>query len=157
MRGSGGGGVVQGRAWGGAYIGRRARAKGGTGVARACRGRHGDVRGRRRAGWGGTGACLGGAWDGVARAGAVGRLGRVLVGRGGCGACVPAGCSTRCWPAELRRMRAGEGALARGVGMGSLRGTVAASWTCWLLGLVRVGQVARVVAMSMAWMLRARV
>ena len=55
-------------------------------VARPRRGRRGDVRGRRRAGWGGTGACLGGAWDGVVRAVAVGRLGMVLVGRGGGGA-----------------------------------------------------------------------
>ena len=37
--------------------------------------------------------------------------------------------------------------------MGRFRGTGASSWTCWLLGLVRVGQV----AMSMPWLVRARV
>ena len=54
------------------------------------RGWHGDVRGRRQAGEGGTRPCLGRARNGVAHAGAVGRLGGVLVGRGGRGACVRA-------------------------------------------------------------------
>ena len=55
-------------------------------VTRPCRVRHGyelggDVRARN-----GKGPCLGGAWDGVACAAAVGRLGMVLVGRGDGGA-----------------------------------------------------------------------
>ena len=51
-----------------------------------CHGWHGCVRGGVVLGRGGTGPCLGRARGGVAHAGAVGRLVRVLVGRGGGGA-----------------------------------------------------------------------
>ena len=50
------------------------------------RGWHGDVRGRRQAGEGGTSAGLGRARGGVARSAAVGRLGDVLNRRGDGGA-----------------------------------------------------------------------
>ena len=60
----------------------------------SCHGRHGGVRGGVVLGRGGTRPCLGRARDGVAHAGAVGRLRGVLVGRGGRGACVHAVCST---------------------------------------------------------------
>ena len=52
----------------------------------AFRGQHGDVRGRCRAGQGRHRRLPGGAWDGVAHVGVVGRLGDVLNRRGGGGA-----------------------------------------------------------------------
>ena len=51
-----------------------------------CHGWHGCVRGGVVLGRGGTGPCLGRERGGVAHAGVVGRLARVLVGRGGGGA-----------------------------------------------------------------------
>ena len=108
-------------------------------------------------GWGGTGPCLGGARDGGARAGAVGRLGRVLVGRGGGGAGVPAGCSTACRQTEHRHLRPGGGGLVRGIDVGWFRKSGGSSRTWWSAVLLLVAQMPMVVAMSMAWMLRSRV
>ena len=66
--------------------------------------------------------------------GGQGRLGRVLVGRGGRGVCMHVGCSTVGWPAERRQMRAGEGVLVRGVELGSIRVAGGSSRTWLLLG-----------------------
>ena len=127
--------------------GRPCHATGGTG---ACGG--GVVRGE-----GGKGACQGGRGERGACRGGRGRVGRELVGLGWPMHGVHAMCSTVGRPVVHRQMRAVGGVLVQGLDMGGLRGTRATSRTCWLRILVLVCQVAVVVAMSMAWMFRARV
>ena len=75
----------------------------------------------------------------MAHAGAVGRLARVLVGRGGSGA-VHARKVLDSGSAGRAPTFAGRGrGLEQGVAMGSFRGTQATSWTCWFMPLVQVG------------------
>ena len=127
--------------------GRPCLATGGTGACGAASCGLGEARGR-------VGGVQGVEWRTLGRSGGSRACwsGGVVAGR----ACMQ-GVRPWVWPAEHRQMRAGGGALVQGISMGRLRRTVAASWTCWLLGLVRVGQVARVVSMSMAMLARARV
>ena len=129
---------MQGRGPGWCLSRRSGSGQWGHGVDMACRGRHGDVRGGVVLGRGGTGACLGGAGDGVVRAGAVGRLGSTLVGRWWSRYGAHATCLTECRAVVQRRVREGEEARRKGLELGSLRGTVACSWTCWLGVLVPV-------------------
>ena len=89
-------------------------------------------------GWGGTEPCQGVPGVVWAHAGGRARLGRVLVGRGGSGAGTHAGCSTVGRPAELRQMRAGEGALVQGGRLGvpqggkwQLQDMLVAGFWCW--------------------------
>ena len=155
--GSCGGGVVECGGQGWPFIGRGelGAVGGGHGVVWARRGRHGDMRGRRRAGQGRTRARARGVKGGAARAGAVG------AGSGGCWSAGVA--AVHACPQGVRHLVGrqcngecgqGEGPWCEGLAWGASRGQWQAPGhggsqvCCWL------GQGGMVDGMSMAWQLR---